>query len=292
MRLSVVFLATWSCMASAVSSASAPFTFGKGYVRRSRKQLLGVEKLSQDVRDSAPDAMDWVAKGAVTPVKNQGACGDCWAFSTAEGIESAVYMATGSLVGLSEQQLTSCDQEMHGCGGGDPGYALEYVKKSGGIASQADYPDASPQSGITGNCSWDGSKAAIVTGSRYAVPACEDGSCDNQDEEGLAAAVAKYGPLSICINADPWNNTLGWTIDHVWQPENCSHGANDLDHCVQLVGYDKTAPVPYWKIKNSWTAEWGEGGYLRIPYGKNTCGVANEAYIIEATAAGSSPIIV
>lgn len=292
MQLSLVLIAAWSYVASSAPSTNEPVKFGKGYVRRAHRQLLGVEKLSQDVRDSAPDAIDWVAKGAVTPVKNQGSCGDCWAFSTTEGIESAVYMATGSLVGLSEQQLTSCDLDMHGCSGGDPSYALEYVKKAGGIASQEDYPDASPQSGNTENCSWDGSKAAIVTGSRYAVPMCQDGPCDNQDENGLAAALAKYGPLSICINAGPWPNTQGWTTDDVWQPDACGHAATDLDHCVQLVGYNKTAPVPYWKIRNSWTSEWGEGGYLRIPFGKNVCGVANEAYIIEAAAAGSSLVIV
>merc|ERR1712076_227298 len=122
-----------------------------------------------------------------------GTCGDCWAFATAEGIESAVYMATGRIMGLSEQQLTSCVKDAHGCSGGDPNPGLDYVKANG-IDSQSDYPDTSPESGNTGDCSWNGNVAAKVTGYRYAIPNCDSGACSNQDEEALAAAVAKYGP--------------------------------------------------------------------------------------------------
>jgi len=279
MKYLAVALSFSVCSGAAVSG---PRMFAKGYVRKHRRGLLGVEHVSQTQKDSAPDALDWVAKGATTAVKDQGSCGDCWAFATAEGIESAVYMADGKLVGLSEQQLTACVTECSGCGGGDPTPALNYVKTNG-IDSQADYSDSSPESGKTGKCSWDSKVVARVTGYRYAIPSCTSGPCNKQDENALAAAVAQYGPLTICINAGPWNNTEGWTTDKVVDFGGaCPSDGDKLDHCVQLVGYDKSSSPPYWKIRNSWTANWGEKGFIRLPFGKNACGLANEVFIIEA----------
>ena len=60
------------------------------------------------------------------------------------------------------------------------------------------------------------------------------------------------------------------TIDN---PDSCD--ASDIDHAVALVGYGVDAGTPYWTIKNSWTAGWGEDGYYRLEKGVNKCGVAN-----------------
>jgi len=193
-----------------------------------------------------------------------------------EGVESAVFMSTGRLPPkLSVQQLVSCDRNNGGCEGGDIPGAVEYLTKNG-MAIDDEYPDTSSRSGRTGKCK-EYTLQVIVNGMKWAVPPCYFGSCTNQDENALAAAVAKYGPLSVCLSAD-WDHYHSGIYTRP-----CSSRANTMDHCVQLVGYNKTAPVPYWKLRNSWGTSWGESGFIRLPFGQNACGVANEAVIISAT---------
>ena len=92
-----------------------------------------------------PASVDWVSAGAVTPVKDQGGCGSCWAFATVGAIEGAVAVATGQLTALSEQQIVSCEvltgDGNSGCSGGDAGYAMRWVASAaGGLCSEASWP--------------------------------------------------------------------------------------------------------------------------------------------------------
>merc|ERR1712070_1313260 len=79
------------------------------------------------------DAVDWVEKGAVTPVKNQAHCGSCWAFSTTGGLGGAIFVKHGVLESLSEEELVQCDKVDHGCQGGAMENAFTFIQKSGGI---------------------------------------------------------------------------------------------------------------------------------------------------------------
>lgn len=128
---------------------------------------------------------------------------------------------------------------------------------------------------------------AKVSGFAYALPRCNVGDCSNQDEAALAAALYKYGPISVCMNTGDgqtgdWMKYAGGVLKG-----SCKAQASLIDHCVQLVGFDRTATEPYWKIRNSWGADWGEQGFLRVPYGEqNSCCVACEAIIISASPIG------
>jgi len=189
----------------------------------------------------------------------------------------------GQMPVLSTQQIISCDQTDYGCNGGDPASALQYIEQAGGLDVASDYTDTSHATGSTGKCKWDKQVAAKVTGWRYAIPLCDSGDCSNQNEHKLAAALAKNGPLSICVNAQYWDSYESGVFNCGKHNQKCSGAAYDLDHCVQLVGYDMSGSSPYWKVRNSWGTSWGEDGFIRLPFGKNACGVADEAYIINAT---------
>jgi len=254
---------------------SAPKKFATGFKLGSifeSNAPIEVAEITQDMRDSAPAALDWTTKGATTAVKDQGQCGSCWAFSVTETVESAVHLATNQAPPiLAPQQLTSCDTaEDAGCNGGNPVNAYAYLEKVGGLDVEADYPYTSGKSQESGTCTWTGKKVAKVTDWKYAVPPCQSGDCSNQDEDGLKAVLAAHGPLSIVVNANPWQTYHSGVLDG-----ECGGAMSDLDHAVQLVGYDTTASPPYWKVRNSWATVWGEEGYIRLPMGKNSCGMAN-----------------
>jgi cathepsin F len=205
------------------------------------------------------DAVDWRAKGAVTPVKNQGACGSCWAFSTTGDVEGTNFLATGKLVSLSEQDLVDCDHNGdQGCNGGLPTQAFQSIIDAGGIETEADYP----YEGRDGTCTFDKSKVAVKISNYTCLP---------PDEAQMAAYIEKNGPVSIGINA----NTLQFYMGGIADPWDILCSRSHLDHGVLIVGFGTENNKDYWIVKNSWGTGWGEKGYFRIIRGTNKCGLAN-----------------
>ncbi|KAG9459259.1 hypothetical protein H6P81_003767 [Aristolochia fimbriata] len=194
-----------------------------------------------------PASLDWREKGAVTPVKDQGSCGDCWAFSATGAMESINQIFTGSLISLSEQELCDCDKTYNmGCNGGLMDYAFQWVIKNGGIDTEEDYPyQAADQT-----CKWDKVSRRVVSIDGYVdVPA--------NNENQLLQAVAKQ-PVSVGLCGSERAFQL-YSKGIFSGP--CS---TSLDHAGLIVGYGSENGVHYWIMKNSWGKRWGMNGYVHL----------------------------
>jgi cathepsin F len=220
---------------------------------------LGAEHCAQ----STPSSFDWRDYGVVTGVKDQGQCGSCWSFGTTGDIEGVWALSTGNLTSLSEQQLVSCDKTDSACNGGLQENAFDYVIRSKGIQSEADYPYVSGN-GRVPSCSVDSSKFVAHISAWAQVSSSASG------ESKIADYSYANGPVTIGINANPMQTYIRG-IDN---PSNCSPIM--LNHAVLIVGWGTENGVDYWTIKNSWGTTWGEKGYYRIVRGVDACGLARD----------------
>jgi len=212
-----------------------------------------------------PSSFDWRSKGAVTPVKNQGQCGSCWSFSATGNMEGQWFLAGHKLVGLSEQNLVDCDHECMiydgqkscdaGCDGGLQPNAFTYVIKNKGIDSEASYP----YEAVDGTCKFNKNNVA-ATITNYTMV--------SKNETQMAAYLVEHGPLAIAADAVEWQFYIDGVFDFP-----CG---TSLDHGILITGYgvedDWLGKYPYWWIKNSWGADWGINGYMKLERGDGECG--------------------
>lgn len=201
-------------------------------------QVPSEQKVSKNIdvtTSSINGDIDWSAVGKVTPVKNQGQCGSCWAFSATASIESAYLLQDNTSVSLSEQQLVDCSRSYgnQGCNGGWMDSAFDFIIAKG-ITDTATYPYVAR----------DQSCKVATGGYKIAAYVDTDGCTDLLNS--LSAR-----PISVAVDATNWSPYRSGIFT------NC---AKNVNHGVLLVG----ATDDYWRIKNSWGASWGDQGFIRL----------------------------
>ena len=212
---------------------------------------------------SLPSRFDWRDSVTLPPVRNQGGCGSCWAFGTVGPLECNIKIWDNETVDLSEQWLVSCNRNGWGCSGG--WFAHDYHQwktdpcDSTGAVLEADYPYLA----YDAPCSCPDPhpyriESWAFIGSQYSSPGVEL----------IKQAILEYGPVSVAVYV---NNAFQAYNGGVFN--GCGEG--EINHAVTLVGWDDSqGPYGVWFMRNSWGPGWGEGGYMRIPYGCSQIGYA------------------
>ena len=210
-----------------------------------------------------PESIDWRSKGAITPVKDQGHCGSCWAFASTGALEAHNFRKTGKLISISEQNLVDCCDisGCNGCKGGIMDSAFKYIKDNGGIDSEDTYQYVAADD----KCRYNPENNVGTDLGSVRIEA--------KNEEELKKAVATVGPVSVAIDCP--NSFFGYH-GGIFNEPSCS--SDHLTHGVLVVGYGTEEGHDYWLVKNSWGEGWGEKGYIKMSRNTNNqCGIATHA---------------
>ena len=234
------------------------------------KAILGyveddsIEKEFTVFEETNADSVDWVTKGAVTPVKDQGQCGSCWAFSSTGALEGAHFVTAGELLSFSEQQLVDCSGLRYGnlgCNGGMQARAFKYLE-SHKAELESVYPYTSGTTKKKSSCAYSSDSKTSVDVTKYTNVTANSPS--------QMKAALQQQPLAVSIEAD--KRVFQTYHSGVLDSSACG---TKLDHAVLAVGYGSENGQEYWLVKNSWNTTWGDKGYIKLAIqdGDGICGV-------------------
>lgn len=236
--------------------------------------------INTEILMTLPLSVDWRNNGVVNPVRDQGYCGSCWAFSTIATVESAIAIKTGKLYSLSEQELVDCDNLLnggkdHGCNGGLMDNAFSWIGKVGGVCTRDSYPYVSGTTQTSGTCKQQ--TCSLITTSK--VISYVDVQ-QNSDNAMMTALSLK--PVAVAIEAD--QKAFQLYSSGVFTT---TCGTN-LDHGVVLVGYGNMNGLDYYILRNSWGTSWGVNGYMYLGRGSQYNNGAGQCGVLGQ---GSYPIV-
>lgn len=228
-------------------------------------QYMGLQKIQpkkqrnyRRVSVSAAD-VDWEANGKVAPVKDQGQCGSCWAFSAIGSVET-LYAIQKNLVQFAEQELVDCSGSFgnDGCDGGWMDNGFDYIIQYG-IAAESDYVYRA----VDQKCMRD------QTTERY-MPMNGYVDIPENDNKALYDGI-QVNSISVAVDAED-------TAFYFYKSGIVMKCGTDLDHGVLAVATGVENSTPFWRIKNSWGPRWGEAGHIRLKRdttkGPGVCGIA------------------
>jgi C1A family cysteine protease len=222
--------------------------------RRARREGRLIEAV---MGMSFPTSFDWRAQGGVTPVKNQGSCGSCWAFCAAAAFESQILIHSGLEENLSEQAVLSCNTEDDGCGGGWMSTAYDLWMDYGAVRESCmAYHEVD-----TDPCTQTSCEVAAALDGYYYV-----GDDVNDIKQALLG-----GPVAVAMAAC---GGFGSYTSGCYE-DTCS----EINHGVTIVGWDDDmcSGEGAWIVKNSWGPDFGDNGYINMKYGTCLIGYAAEA---------------
>lgn len=222
--------------------------FGRGLVvPHNWKENAQFIRMGQK-RVSLPDTFDWRQKVTLSPVKNQGNCGSCWAFSTTATWRDAMIVQAKENGDGSEQYVLDCNRQGYSCNGGY--FDVSEIWVTPGAVREKDYAAYSAKKYSCNTSAPKFAKALkwfYIEGSKGGDPTVDD----------IKEALMLYGPVSVGVAAgNDWSNYRGGIL----QGSACT--SKQLNHAVQIVGWGKG----YWIVRNSWGTGWGEQGFIRIAF--------------------------
>jgi len=217
--------------------------------------------------ESNADSVNWITAGGVNPVKDQGQCGSCWAFSAVGALEGAHFISSGKLLSFSEQQLVDCaicfPYKNYGCGGGWSYKGMKYWEHY-----NAEIESVYTYTAENNDCQYNALKASDVAVSAYSAVTPNNAA-------QMKAAVTQQ-PVSVSIEADKaaFQQYKSGVFD------NAAGCGTQTDHATLVVGFGSEDGTDYWIMRNSWGAAWGEAGYMRLAIidGVGVCAIQSAPY--------------
>ena len=264
MRLlvSVFFLMSTVCYGESYIGADGP-TFQVDNNLKAAPHALGAvvpkdwasKKMRAVKLDPVPIPAKFSWQDKATPIRNQGNCGSCWSFSAQATIADVLALHGKGAVDLSEQFMVSCDKTSYGCQGGWPTNAFELVRREGDVLEK-DFPYTASDSRCPASLPHIYKVVNYVTLSEGVA-----------DPEQIKQSIYQYGPVSVAVAvAGAFGNYRSGIYNE--------SSSGQINHAVNIVGWDETEKPAHWIMRNSWGESWGEKGYMKIAYGSRKIGYA------------------